>query len=189
MKKMKQWYLAGLVVLLVSLGTVVLAYGPSFGDGALPFAGPGPGFRGPFTGFGGFAGTTPPFARGGFGPGFGTGFRGGFGPGQYLNLSEEQLKKISQLRDQIYGETQDLRYDLAQKQLEMRKLFTDPKTDEATLIEKQKEMSGLRQKLFDKMAQIPLEMRKILTPEQIQKLGGIPMRFGRMRGPLMGPGL
>jgi Spy/CpxP family protein refolding chaperone len=185
---MKKWQVIVLVVLFVSFGTVVLAYGPSFGDEGPPFAGPPAGFRGPFAGSGGFAGPTTPFAREGFGPGFGTGFQGGFGPGQYLNLSEEQVKKMSGLRDLIYSETRDLRYDLAQKRLEMRKLVTEPKTDEATLLAKQKEISALREKLLDKMAQIPLEMRKILNPEQIQKLGMMPMGLGRMGG-MMGRGM
>lgn len=190
---MKKWQVIVLVVLLVSFGTVVLAFGPSFGDGAPPFAGPGAGFRGPFAGSGGVAVPTTPFAGRGFGPGFRVGFQGGFGPGQYLNLSEEQLKKMSGLRDLIYSETKDLRYDLVQKQLEMQKLISDPETDDATLLAKQKEISTLREKLLDKMSLIPLEIRKILKPEQIQKLGGMPMGFGRMPGmvggPFMGPGL
>ncbi len=98
------------------------------------------------------------------------------------------------LRDRFYNETRDLRYDMAQKRLEMRKLFMDPKTDDATLLAKQKEMSALRQKLQDKMAQMMIEGRKILTPEQLQKLdrmgmgpGG--MGFGMMDGPMMGHGM
>jgi hypothetical protein len=78
---------------------------------------------------------------------------------------------------------------MAQKRLEVRKLFMDPKTDDATLLAKQKEMSALRQKLQDKMAQMMIEGRKILTPEQLQKLdrmgmgpGG--MGFGMMDGPM-----
>ena len=67
-----------------------------------------------------------------------------------------------------------MRYDLAAKRLAMRKLFTDPKTDDATLLAKQKEISELRQQLRDKKAQMKIEWRKILTPEQIAKLDRIP---------------
>ncbi len=197
MKKIKKWYLTVLALSFAGLGIMAWGYGISFGDGGLPFAGPPAGFRGPFTGSEGFSGPAARFGPGGFGPGFrqgfGPGFQGGFGPVRYLNLSEEQLNQMSGLRNRIYGETEALRNDLTQKQLEMQKLMTDPMTDEATLLAKQKEMSSLREQLFDRMAQIPLEMRKILSPEQIQKLGDAPMGFGRMRGlmggPFMGPGV
>jgi Spy/CpxP family protein refolding chaperone len=58
----------------------------------------------------------------------------------------------------------------------MRKLYTDPNTDEATLLAKQKELNTLRQQLLEKMSQRNMEWRKILTPEQITKLDQIPQR-------------
>jgi len=58
----------------------------------------------------------------------------------------------------------------------MRKLFTDPKTDDAALLAKHKEISKLRQQLSDKKAGMKIEWRKILTPEQIAKLDRIPLR-------------
>lgn len=195
MKKMKKWYFTVIAVIFTCLGIVAWGHGLVFGDGGPPFAGPPVGFRGPLTGTEGFSGPPARFAPGGFGPGFrqgfGPSFQGNFGPGQYLNLSEEQLKKMSGLRDRIYGETKNFRYDLAQKQLEMQKLISDPKTDEAILLAKQKEISALREKLLNNMGSVLLEMRKILTPEQIQKLGGFPVGFGRTRGlrggPFLGP--
>ena len=97
-----------------------------------------------------------------------------FGFKKYLNLSDEQLAKMKELRNRFRNETRDLRYGLAIKRLEMRKLFTDPKTDDATLLAKQKEISKLRQQLSDKRAQMKIEWRKILTPEQIAKLDRMP---------------
>ncbi|MGD0276292.1 MAG: Spy/CpxP family protein refolding chaperone [Syntrophales bacterium] len=100
-----------------------------------------------------------------------------------LNLSKNQLGKMKDLRSRFQNETRDLQYDLMIKRIEMRKLFTDPKTDEATLLAKQKELSDLRQQLHDKRAQMKIEWRKILTPEQITKLGQIPHKWGaRGRG-------
>ena len=93
---------------------------------------------------------------------------------KYLNLSDEQLAKMKDLRNRFRNETRDLRYGLAIKRLEMRKLFTDPKTDDATLLAKQKEISKLRQQLSEKKAQMKSEWRKILTPEQIAKLDRMP---------------
>jgi Spy/CpxP family protein refolding chaperone len=183
---MKKWQIVILAVLFMGLGTTVFAFGPPFGGGA-PFAG-NPGFGGPFGGTDGLPGPTTPVGPGRFRQGFGPGFGTGFGPVQYLNLSEDQLNKMGSLRDRYLQETRDLRYAIAQQQLEVQRLFTDPKTDEATLSTKQKELITLRQQLFNKMAQMPLEMRKVLTPEQIQKLGQMPMGYFRGGPAMMGFG-
>ncbi len=95
------------------------------------------------------------------------------------------------LRNRFYTDSRDLRYDMLQKRLEMRKLFTDPKTNDAALLAKQKELSALRLKLSDMRAQMMIEGRKILTPEQIQKLDRMPMGMGmgpKGMGFEMGPG-
>ncbi len=184
---MRKWCMGMAAVVFVVFATVAFAQGPGSGPGGPPFAGGPGGFHGP----GSFGGSSGPE---GFQRGYGPWFHGGFGGGDYLGLSKEQLDKMRELRDRFYNETRDLRYEIAQKQLEMRKLFMDPKTDDATLLAKQKEMSGLRQKLQDKMAQMMIEGRKMLTPEQLQKLdrmgmgpGG--MGFGMMDGPVMGRGM
>jgi Spy/CpxP family protein refolding chaperone len=95
---------------------------------------------------------------------------------KHLNLSDQQLAKMKELKDHFRNDTRDLRYDLAIKRIETRKLFTDPKTDDATLLAKQKEISDLRQQLSEKKAQMKIEWRKILTPEQIAKLDRLPHR-------------
>jgi Spy/CpxP family protein refolding chaperone len=95
---------------------------------------------------------------------------------KYLNLSDKQLAKMKELRNSFRNDTRDLRYDLAIKRIEMRKLFTDPQTDDATLVAKQKEISNLRQQLSDKKAEMKIKWRKILTPEQIAKLDKMPQK-------------
>jgi Spy/CpxP family protein refolding chaperone len=99
-----------------------------------------------------------------------------FGFKKYLGLSDEPLAKMKELKNSFRNDTRDLRYNLVIKRLEMRKLFTDPKTDDATLLAKQKEISKLRQQLSDKKAGMKIDWRKILTPEQIAKLDRIPHR-------------
>ena len=184
---MKKWYVGFMVLVFVAITSLAFAQGPGSGAGSPPLAGGPGGMHGPGSMMGG------PSGHEGFERGWGPGSYGKFG-GAYLGLSKEQLDKMRALRDRFYNETRDLRYDMAQKRLEMRKLFMDPKTDDATLLAKQKEMSALRQKLADKMAQMMIEGRKILTPEQLQKLdrmgmgpGG--MSFGMMDGPMMGHGM
>ena len=94
----------------------------------------------------------------------------------HLGLSDQQLTKMKELKNRFHADTRDLRYNLAIKRVEMRKLFTDPKTDDETLLAKQKEISELRQQLSDKKAGMKLEWRKILTQGQIAKLDRIPHR-------------
>jgi|GEM_PF-1104742 len=113
------------------------------------------------------------FKRAAYGPA-----REKFSLAKYLNLSTEQKEKMKESRSRYHSDTRDLRYDLAAKRLEMRKLFTDPKTDEATLLAKQKELNTLRQLLLEKKSQMKIEWRRILTPEQITKLDQIPHKRG-----------
>ena len=60
----------------------------------------------------------------------------------------------------------------------MKKLFGDPKVDDATLMAKQKELIGLKLKMMERKGQMKIEWRRILTPEQIQKLDRISMFRG-----------
>lgn len=115
---------------------------------------------------------------GGMGRGMGSGM---MGPGgyAYLNLSQDQMDKMWQLRDKYYNDTQATRYQMFQKQVELRKLYSDPKADAGVIAAKEKELSSLRQQLYDKMAQMRLEQRNFLTPEQIQKLNDAPSGYGR----------
>jgi Spy/CpxP family protein refolding chaperone len=107
-----------------------------------------------------------------------------FNLAKYLDLSPEQKAKMKESRNSYKKDTRDLRYDLAAKRLEMRKLFTDPKAEEANLLAKQKELNNLRQQLIEKNSQMKMEWRKILTSEQIMKLDTIPHgRHGRGSNP------
>ena len=80
--------------------------------------------------------------------------RKGFGFAQHLDLSQNQLDALRESRSRYDAEITDLRNNLAMKWMEMRKLFKDPKTDEALLIAKQKDISARQQQLIDKRAQM-----------------------------------
>ena len=165
---MKKWGL--MFILTLVLVATVLAFGPRFGSGGPPVAGSDPcGFFGHGSGGPGMFGDEPE-GPGGFRDGSGPAFRGGIGPARYLNLSKEQRDKMRAMVDRSFQETRDLRYELLQKGVEMHKLFTDPKVDDATLLAKEKELNALQLKLMDRKAEMKLAWRKILTPEQIQKL-------------------
>jgi Spy/CpxP family protein refolding chaperone len=94
-----------------------------------------------------------------------------FGP--CLNLTQEQRDKMKEIRTRFQADTHDLKYDIRIRKLEVRKLFTDPKTDDATLLAKEKELNARKAQFMDKKAEMKVEWRKILTPEQIQMLDRI----------------
>ena len=140
--------------------------------------------------------TTAVFAYGpkaGYGPGACgmAGPRAG-GPAN-LNLSKEQQEKMWQAKEKFRNDTQKLRYEVFQKGIEMRALYTDPNADDAKILAKQKELTALRQNLQDKMVQFRLEQRKIFTPDQLKKMSETSYGpgFGRMGmgyGPRFGRG-
>ncbi|MGD0663466.1 MAG: hypothetical protein ABSD38_35950 [Syntrophorhabdales bacterium] len=82
-----------------------------------------------------------------------------------------QKGKMKELGKNFWADTHDLRYDIKMKRVEVQKLFTDPKTDDATLLEK--ELNALKLQLMDKKAEMKVEWRKILNPEQIRMLDRI----------------
>lgn len=106
--------------------------------------------------------------------------RMGFAPG--INLSKEQMEKMWELREKHRSDTQTLRHDLFQKGIELRTLFSDPKASDAAILAKQKEVDALKQQIENKRMQLKLAERKVLTPEQLTKLG----ESGWGPGPMMG---
>ncbi len=109
---------------------------------------------------------------------FAVGPRGGGGPHygdlcrmhSELNLTKEQSERLWQIRERFNADTEKLRYEIFQKGLELRSLYRDPKADKATILNKQKELNALRNKLDDRRAQMRVEQREVLTPEQLDKL-------------------
>ena len=92
---------------------------------------------------------------------------------------------MREIRARFWADTHDLRYDIGEKRIEMRKLFTDPKADDAALLATQKELRELVLKLMDRRAQMKIEWRRVLTPEQIGMLDRVsrhPRHFGRGYG-------
>jgi Spy/CpxP family protein refolding chaperone len=90
--------------------------------------------------------------------------------GSFLNLTQEQREKMMQIRKSFWADVHDLKYDIRIKKIEVQKLFTNPKTDDATLLAKEKELNNLKLKLMDRKAEMKVEWRKVLTPAQIEML-------------------
>ncbi len=161
---MKRWYVVVMVAVFVTFAsTMVIAYGPK-GVGHGPDAGPCPGYV--------------------------KGAGSGHGAGMYaaLNLTQEQQDKMWQAKEKFRNETSATRYQMFKKRAELRSLYADPNTTDTAILAKQTELNTLRQSMQDKSVQFKLAQRKILTPEQIKKIGETGYGYGKGRGMGMGPG-
>ena len=125
--------------------------------------------------------TVPAFA---FGPG------GGMGPGYYgkagfdrLNLSDEQKTKIEALFTASEKENRPIREKMFDKSVELRRLWLKENPEKDKILALQKEVRTLRDKVEDKATALRFEIRKILTPEQNEKL--VNSHWGK--GPGFGP--
>ena len=143
--------------------------------------------------------SVPVFA---FGPGSGRGPGEGMGPGNgpgyhrdaawaKLNLSAEQKTKIEALQLDHQKEIRPVREKMFDKSVELRRIWLQPNPDKDKILALQKEVRVLRDQLEDKATAQKLEIRKLLTPEQQEKMAnsgwGRGMGFGP-RGGMRGHG-
>ena len=123
------------------------------------------------------------------GPGSGPGHRPGWGEEKWSSLTPEQQTKFQELRQKFNDETAQLRGTMLTKRLELQSLWTNPKADSKTILDKEKELRDLQNQIKDKAVQMRLEARKSLTPEQIQNSKpGWGMGRGFGGGHMMGHG-
>jgi Spy/CpxP family protein refolding chaperone len=123
-----------------------------------------------------FLGVSYVYARG---PGFGTGFGPGAGPGSgncpglggASNLTSEQQTQMRDLQQKHYNEMAPVREKMYNLRHELRTLWSDPKVDPTLIQSKTREMNDLRDQMQDKMVQLKLEARNLLTPDQISAFG------------------
>jgi Spy/CpxP family protein refolding chaperone len=128
-----------------------------------------------------------------WGPGFGRGF-GQVGAGVPLvaDLTAEQSAQIEAMRDDFQNETKPLQNEIYAKRTELRTLWRTPDSDESAITAMQKEILILQSRLQEKGGALMLEMRKVLTPEQLAQMpaagpgpgSGPGMGFGSL---MMGP--
>ncbi len=122
------------------------------------------------------------------GPGVGPGQRTGSGSANWSSLTPEQQTKFQELRQKFDNETAQLKGNILTTRLELQSLWRNPKADPKAILEKEKELTSLQDKLRDERVQFRLEARKVLTPEQIAQFGsGWGMGPGGM-GYMMGGG-
>jgi hypothetical protein len=93
-----------------------------------------------------------------------------------LNLSQKQREDLQQLADQFSNDTAAIRGKIMVKRFELRRLSEDPRTSPYTIDKVKWELDVLEQEFSRKTRQIEIDQRKLLTPEQINKIKD--MRYG-----------
>ena len=118
-------------------------------------------------------------------------------PGKHFSLTPEQKSKFQELRRKFQLENAQLIGALVAKRIELHALWSDPKADPKTIMDKEREQASFQFQLREKKIQLKLEARKFLTPEQMSHFGqhwGMGFRkmmgHGGMMGHqgMMGPG-
>jgi len=94
------------------------------------------------------------------------------------------------LTDGFLKEIESLQKDLFTKRTELRNLWLAPNADPAAITAKQKEIGDLQATLQEKSTNLGLEIKKVLTPEQLAQLPAVGpgggFGPGRGFGPPMG---
>ena len=124
-----------------------------------------------------------------FGPGWGRGHGGGPCYGgditalSELNLTAEQTAKTNALREAHLKDIKPLQDKMFSKRGDLKLLWLQTNPDKNKIIAVQKEIRTLRDQMQDKMTSYRLDVLKVLTPEQQEKLKSLKMRRG------FGPGM
>ena len=127
-----------------------------------------------------------------WGPGFGPRFARGFGgPANGVppipDLTAEQSAQIQALRDEFQKQIEPLQKELFTKRTEIRILWSSANPDPSVVTAKQKEIWDLQSKLQEQATGLGLEIRKVLTPEQLAELPAFNRGAGFGPGPGFGP--
>lgn len=99
----------------------------------------------------------------------------------FLDLTPEQRSKLKEFRKMRQEERRELLDNMRAVRKELRELMHDPEANEKKILGLYDQISKLRSSRFKKFVQHRKEIRKILTPEQIEKLERFKNRIAQMR--------
>ena len=85
-----------------------------------------------------------------------------------MNLSEEQNQQIEKINVSYRNMMLQIRSQLMVKQIELKSLLRDPKTEEQKILSTAREFRLLNVELQKMMINYQLEIRRTLTPAQIE---------------------
>lgn len=106
-----------------------------------------------------------------------------------MGLSKDQKAKMKALHQKSKEDHKSLHEQMKQAKKEMGDAMKDPQTSDSTLREKHKKLKELGSKKGDLRFEKTLAMRKILTPEQLEKMASMKgdRKGGKMGCKLHGP--
>jgi Spy/CpxP family protein refolding chaperone len=105
---------------------------------------------------------------------------GGRNTAAWGDLTAEQQKQVTALRNEFFKKQETLRSDLAKKRIELMEMASNEKPDEQAIDKKRQEIWGLQDAIRNDRRAMSTKFRALLTPEQRQKLGPGGPGFGRM---------
>ena len=125
-----------------------------------------------------------------FGPGCGGTYGGGMGAQalSFLNLTTDQAEKIRSLRESFMREIKPIRLQMFNTRAELRLLWMQTNLDSEKVKAKQKEMGAIQGKIRDRITDLRLAIRKVLTPDQVSQLLARGLWRGRGQGCWKGSG-
>lgn len=105
-------------------------------------------------------------------------------PLQDLNLTDDQLSKLRELRTEFFNKTQEIRSELQKKMFELSNLYLSNNPDQSQIEAKRAEIEKLQNQLNEMRKESSQELSSILTKEQLaqiagERLFGMGMGFGR----------
>jgi Spy/CpxP family protein refolding chaperone len=129
-----------------------------------------------------FAGPLAFAGSRGWGRGMGPGYCRSNDGASILNLSEEQSKKLGNMRENYLKEITPLRNQVLSVGSELRLFWSSASLDRENILAKQKELSSLQIQLDEKTAQYRLDCWEVLTAEQQSKMVSFGPGMGRVYG-------
>jgi len=88
---------------------------------------------------------------------------------QELNLSDEQTASIRRIKNAYVNRMVQKKTELAGKQIEFKQLVSDPNTSEEAIRAKGREIESINGQIIRDMISYEVEIRRILTPEQLRR--------------------
>ena len=101
--------------------------------------------------------------------------------GEFLDLTSEQKSKLEEFRKKRQEERKTSRETMRAVQKELRELKRDPEANEKKILGIYDKLAKFRSDRFKKSIQHRKEIKKILTPEQWDKLEKFKKRIARRR--------
>lgn len=95
-----------------------------------------------------------------------------------LNLTPEQKQEFARLKLKFQEETLDLRSQMMKKGIELKKLWLEDTPDKTKIYSLIDEMAQIRANIQKKMVDLFLNLKQILTPEQVEKLPSMRLGWG-----------